>query len=125
MRNIKKIEEIENVQEEYKDSEWVVFRHRGSYDNAFAIKLDALNLTKGYSLDVRTEYLDWEIWAQLFYRPINTSYNAAQIIRKIQRGLFVEVERSQSLLDINITTHNQSKPSSTIESSSYSSFISF
>ncbi|ENC6423336.1 hypothetical protein [Aeromonas veronii] len=125
MRKITKEEDINRIQSQSRNWEWVVFRHRGSYDNTFAIKLDALNLTKGYSLDVRAEYLDWEIWAQLFYRPINTSYNAVQIIRKIQRGLFVEVERSQSLLDINITTHKQSKPSSTIESSSYSSFISF
>lgn len=125
MRQIKKIEEIEDIQGQYKNSEWIIFRHRGSYDNAFAIKLDALNLTHGYSLDVRAAYLDWPVWAQLFYRPINTSYNASQVVRKIQRGLFVEVERSQSLLDINITTHKQLKPSSTIESSSYSSFISF
>ncbi|MBO0400391.1 hypothetical protein J1F21_19020 [Aeromonas veronii] len=122
---MRQIKEIENIQEQFKDSEWIIFRHRGSYDNAFAIKLDALNLTHGYSLDVRAAYLDWPVWSQLFYRPINTQYNAAQVVRKIQRGLFVEVARCKSLLDVDITTHNQSKPTSTIESSSYSSFISF
>lgn len=125
MRIIRQIEEIENIQEQYKNSEWVVFRHRGSYDNAFAIKLDALNLTHGYSLDVRAAYLDWPTWAQLFYRPINTSYNAAQVIRKIQRGLFVAVGRCESLLDIDITTHKQLKPNSTLEDHSYGAFISF
>ncbi|HDO1310913.1 hypothetical protein ACE1B4_11245 [Aeromonas veronii] len=125
MRIIRKIEEIEDIQQQYQNSEWVIFRHRGSYDNAFAIKLDALNLTHGYSLDVRAAYLDWPVWSQLFYRPINTQYNAAQVVRKIQRGLFVEVARCKRLLDVDITTHKQSKPTSTIESSSYSSFISF
>lgn len=125
MRIIRKIEEIEDIQEQYKNAEWTIFRHRGLYENAFAIKLDALNLTHGYSLDVRAAYLDWPTWANLFYRPINTSYNAAQAIRKIARGLFVEVGRSQSLLDIDIATRKQSKPNSTIEDHSYGSFISF
>lgn len=125
MRIIRKIEEIEDIQEQYKISEWVIFRHRGSYQNAFAIKLDALNLTQGYSLDVRAAYLDWATWAQLFYRPINTSYNAAQATRKISRGLFVEVGRCKNLLDIEIATRKQSKPNSTIEDHSYGSFISF
>lgn len=125
MRLIRKIEEIENIQEQYKSSDWVIFRNRGSYDNAFAIKLDALNLTHGYSLNVRAAYLDWDIWAQLFYRPINTSYNAAQVVRKIQRCLFIEVTRCQSLLDIDITRHKQPKTNSTIEDRSYGSFIAF
>lgn len=125
MRQIKNLAEIEDVQQRYKNSEWVIFRSRGSYDAAFAIKLDALPLTHGYSLDTRAAYLDWPIWAPLFYRPINTSYNAAQAIRKIARGLFVEVERSQSLLDIDITTHKQLKPNSTLEDHSYGAFISF
>lgn len=125
MRIIIKIEEIEAIQQEYKNSDWVIFRSRGSYDAAFAIKLDALPLTHGHSLDVKASYLDWPIWAQLFYRPINTSYNAAQAIRKIARGLFVEVGRSQSLLDIDIATRKQSKPDPTILDHSYGSFISF
>lgn len=125
MRLIRKIEEIEDIQKQYKSSDWIIFRNRDSYDNAFAIKLDALNLTHGYSLNVRAAYLDWGIWAQLFYRSINASYNAAQVVRKIQRGLFVEVTRCQSLLDIDITTHKQSKPNSTIEDRSYGSFITF
>ncbi len=125
MRNIKKIEEIEAIQQEYKNSDWVIFRSRGSYDAAFAIKLDALPLTHGYSLDVRAACLDWPTWANLFFRPIHTQYNAAQTIRKIQRGLFVEVGRCKNLLDIDIATRKQSKPNSTIEDHSYGSFISF
>lgn len=126
MRQIKKIEEIEDIQGQYKNSEWVIFRHRGSYCDAFAIKLDALPLTHGYSLDVRAAYLDWPVWAQLFYRPINTQYNAAQVVRKIQRGLFVEVGRCKSLLDID-TTPKQPKhqPTNNIETNNFSSFISF
>lgn len=125
MRIIRKIEEIEDIQEQYKNAEWIIFRHRGLYENAFAIKLDALNLTHGYSLDVRAAYLDWPTWANLFYRPINTSYNAAQAIRKIARGLFCEAGRCKNLLDIDIATRKQSKPNSTIEDHSYGSFISF
>ncbi|MFM5012099.1 hypothetical protein ACEUB2_05490 [Aeromonas veronii] len=125
MRNIKKIEEIEAIQQEYKNSDWVIFRSRGSYDAAFAIKLDALPLTHGYSLDTRAAYLDWPLWGQLFYRPINTSYNAAQAIRKISRGFFVEVGRCKNLLDIDIATRKQLKPNSTLEDHSYGAFISF
>jgi len=125
MPQLNKIEHQEIYKDTYANSDWVVFKALGSRDVAFAIKLDALPLAHGQSMEVNAKYFSWDVWSKLFFRSANSDISASKAVRRLRRGFFVEVLRVKHLLDIDFTSKEQTKQKPTLATDTFASFISF